>query len=187
MLCVLLGTQAHSADFYSSNFEIGDFKESPLFLHKEKKGLCIFVHRMIWKHFLSGLGAQKWHAGVLNIKGMFYLAFDCMPLILTWWVTIMHLSRLSGRARRVKYLSADVKTETVTSCDQLQQTSSWLLKNVCFFWTCLNITCSTLAVLPYSLSFHSALLHSRNRSVLGDEYLCASHLLLHLTWHRQQL
>lgn len=38
MLCVLLGTQAHSADFYSSNFEIGDFKESPLFLHKEKKG-----------------------------------------------------------------------------------------------------------------------------------------------------
>lgn len=46
MLCVLLGTQAHSADFYSSNFEIGDFKESPLFLHKEKKGLCIFVHRM---------------------------------------------------------------------------------------------------------------------------------------------
>lgn len=187
MLCVLLGTQAHSADFYSSNFEIGDFKESPLFLHKEKKGLCIFVHRMKWKHFLSGLGAQKWHAGILNIKGMFYLAFDCMPLILTWWVTIMHLSRLSGRARWVKYLSADVKTETVTSCDQLQQTSSWFLKNVCCFWTCLNITCSTLAVLPYSLSFHSALLHSRNRSVLGDEYLCASHLLLHLTWHRQQL
>lgn len=38
MLCVLSGTQAHSADFHSSNFEIGDFKESPLFLHKEKKG-----------------------------------------------------------------------------------------------------------------------------------------------------
>lgn len=46
----------------------------------------------------------------------------------------------------------------------------------------------TQALLPYSAPpLYFAPQHSRNHSVLGDEYLCIAHLLLHLAGRRQQL
>lgn len=66
---------------------------------------------------------------------------------------------------------------------------SYVPKNMYFICgICSNITCRTSIYTSSATTPRVALSLSRNQSVvLGEEYLCVSHLLLHLAGRRQQL